>query len=616
MNIKTSYWRFATFLFLLFHLSPVIAQDLEDFRQLLATSDSLVYGDPNRSLELAERAIAIANLKKSDSLLAEAKYRKGSAYWSRGDLSMALDELNNVQRLVNSEEVPLLLANVQKRIGTLYSGVGDNLTAIKYYKQAATNYGLNGRAIGVMGSYNNIGNSFRELREFDSAILYLDKALTLLGEDENFVAPILNFNMAEVYYDAGQFEYALPYVERCRELSVKRQDKRGIIRANQLIAEIMLNNGEVAIAEKLAREADDFAQYTDSKDLISKTSGTMANVLFAKGHFEEAYTFQRKAAVYQDSLRSNENQSRLNFYQVKKTQDALEALRKEKAISELQSRNFQIVMLAICAVAVLAIALAIVFYRSRVLFGNANRQLEQKNEEIESQRQELKELNDFKTRLIAIVSHDLKAPIQGLLGILDLLEKRMATAKDLETIVPDMRLKVKSNYEKIVDLLQWSSRDIQRAKESEQIFMVEECIKEASQDLTLEADNKQISVHYELAAKQETIGDRRILKTIIRNLISNAIKFSSTGGEILIKSSELSDKVMVSIKDYGTGMAEGTVANLFKRNLGSAPGTLGERGSGLGLVICKDLLDMINGTIWVETEVGEGSEFFLTVPRA
>ena len=605
---------FALFVVTIF---SVFSQEDKNIDQLLDEADALVYDDPNKSLELSKKARDLATEISNDSLLAESNYRIGSAYWSKGDLSHALDALNQAQGLIKNQDNPVLYGNILKRLGTLFSGIGDQNAALGYYLLAAPQYKKGGSEQGLIGAYNNIGNAYRELRQYDSALFYVRSALMLVKNNNSILAPIINFNVGEVYYDSGRLDLALPFIQHTKTLSLNRTNKRGVIRANQLMAEILLQSGEVLAAKSLAQEAVDSALATSSKELIAISERTLANVLYASGEYKRAFQYQQEAALYFDSIASTENQARINFYQVKEVQEELDLLKREQAINELEARNNKIILAGIAVIALLAIALAWMFYRGREASAKSNRLLEVKNAEIEGQKYELEKLSDLKSRILAVLTHDIKSPFQGLFGIITLIEKGLASGDEVENFISDLKIRVGHSYKRVVDLLQWATLGMEEGVESRlSAFSISDSILKTIKEMEPEAHLKGINIESDIPADIDALGDGNHFESVSRNLLSNAFKFSDQGDIVTVKITEGADDILLQVKDEGIGMNQEEKESLFNTSQIPGTGSAGEVGTGVGLVLCQDLLKEMNGKIWVESEEGKGCEFFVSLNKS
>lgn len=236
---------------------------------------------------------------------------------------------------------------------------------------------------------------------------------------------------------------------------------------------------------------------------------------------------------------------------------------------------------------------------------------------IQQQNHELAQLNTDKDRFISILAHDLKSPFNGILGFLDLLINNFREY-DAETIELQLSLIQKSAnhaFNLLNDLLNWAV-----AKSSKQIFnplllnfyQICEEVKNSTEDLS---NAKGIEVKNRVKKDILVTADADMLKTIIRNLVVNAVKFTNANGNIAINAFQSKSEILVSITDTGVGISIERLQKLFSIDkIYSTKGTKGEKGSGLGLLLCKEFVEKHGGKIWAESELGKGSEFKFTLP--
>jgi len=225
-----------------------------------------------------------------------------------------------------------------------------------------------------------------------------------------------------------------------------------------------------------------------------------------------------------------------------------------------------------------------------------------------------------KDKLFSIVSHDLRSPINGILGLTGLIvEETESFSKDhIREIAKSIHTSAGSITQLLQGLLEWSQ--LQRGNISFQpqsitLFEpVTKCIKLLSES----ARAKNISAQCLIPESINVIADKLMLETIIRNLLTNALKFTPKGGRILISASETGpDTVTVSVADDGIGMAQSILEKLFSLSAKiNRKGTEGELSSGLGLIMCKELVEKHGGRIWAESEENKGSTFFFTLNKA
>jgi PAS domain S-box-containing protein len=231
---------------------------------------------------------------------------------------------------------------------------------------------------------------------------------------------------------------------------------------------------------------------------------------------------------------------------------------------------------------------------------------------------QLRELNATKDKLFSIIAHDLRSPFNNILVLCDIMKAQSSKPEDSQ---PEMYLDLihataKNTLVLLENLLDWAksqSGQIEFKTEKTSISSVIQEILNLSRSL---AQTKGISIQVTETDDIEVNSDKKILKTVFRNLISNAIKYSKPGGKIVISAIEAEDQVKIIISDSGVGMDEKTLENLFGITTNTPlPGTLNEKGSGFGLVLCKEFVEKLGGKIWVESEEGKGSDFIFTIPR-
>jgi two-component system sensor histidine kinase/response regulator len=221
--------------------------------------------------------------------------------------------------------------------------------------------------------------------------------------------------------------------------------------------------------------------------------------------------------------------------------------------------------------------------------------------------EKLRELNAEKDKFFSIIAHDLRSPFNGFLGLTQMIIEEMPSfsSDELLEMAVKMRKSALNLYNLLENLLQWSSmqRGLKTFATLDQIFEV--------------ADSKGISIRLNIPEDLMVSADSRMLESVIRNLVTNAVKFTNKGGNITIEAKAITnDMVEIAVKDTGIGMRKSLMDDLFRLDVNtSRKGTEGESSSGLGLVICKDFVEKHGGKLWVESEEGVGSNFYFAIPN-
>mgnify|MGYP003375703292 CR=1 FL=1 len=233
--------------------------------------------------------------------------------------------------------------------------------------------------------------------------------------------------------------------------------------------------------------------------------------------------------------------------------------------------------------------------------------------------EDLKQINDTKDKFVSIIAHDVRTPIVALIGYAEILsndieELQKAEIKEFASSIVDIS---KQTIGLLTNLLEWSRLQTGRIEFHPTTVNAFNIAENTLALLTSNAEQKNISIVNKLGKETTVFADENMMQSIFNNLVTNAIKFTNKNGQIVVTSSRLQDMVRFSVKDNGVGMDEAQKAMLFEMNKSfTTPGTTNEKGSGLGMILCKDFIEKHGGEIWVESNSGFGSEFFFTIPAA
>ncbi|MCK5136411.1 MAG: PAS domain-containing sensor histidine kinase [Bacteroidales bacterium] len=247
----------------------------------------------------------------------------------------------------------------------------------------------------------------------------------------------------------------------------------------------------------------------------------------------------------------------------------------------------------------------------------ADLQIKQQKYKLESQRDQLRKLNARKDRLFSIIAHDLKNPFQSIIGFSDLLKDDYKNLEDIQVqeYLELIHSSSTSAYDLLFNLLEWARAQIKIIKIDPVTIGIADLISEIIELLSLQAKNKQIQFENRIDPGLEVYTDQRMLHTILRNLVNNAIKFTGERGQVTFSAIKQNGFVDISIKDSGVGIPEDKIKALFSfEKSKSTAGTAGETGTGLGLLVCQEFLILNNGKIRVTSLPGAGSTFIITLP--
>jgi signal transduction histidine kinase len=269
---------------------------------------------------------------------------------------------------------------------------------------------------------------------------------------------------------------------------------------------------------------------------------------------------------------------------------------------------------------ILTIKEAIKSYELEIAIREKNKELSTLNENLEKKVEErthqLEELNKTKDKFFSIIAHDLKNPFNTLLGFTELIKENFDKYdnEQLKYYISILYDTADHGYSLLLNLLEWSRSQTGSIRMEQEVLEINKIVDDALRLLENSAEKKQIKINTSISNSETVFADFNMLQTVIRNLISNAIKYTNTGGEISIKSVRKNKFLIVSVKDNGIGIKPEIIDKLFRldQNI-STKGTNDETGTGLGLLLCKEFIEKNGGKIWVESIPESGSEFFFSL---
>jgi len=247
----------------------------------------------------------------------------------------------------------------------------------------------------------------------------------------------------------------------------------------------------------------------------------------------------------------------------------------------------------------------------------AEKTLKEHDKKLEAYAQKLKSLNDTKDKFFRIIAHDLKNPFGSLLGASEYLNE-YADKHGEEKILKLSKIlheSAKSGYDILVNLLEWSRSQTSILKYNPATVDLQAIIRNNVNLVSAMANAKDIDLTLEAPQKIEVYADANMLNTVLRNLLTNAIKFTQRGGKVSVSTNKRDGKIIVSVNDTGTGIPQKELDKLFRIDVKYVTtGTENEKGTGLGLILCKEFINQHGGKIWIKSEVGQGSTFYFSIP--
>jgi signal transduction histidine kinase len=228
----------------------------------------------------------------------------------------------------------------------------------------------------------------------------------------------------------------------------------------------------------------------------------------------------------------------------------------------------------------------------------------------------LEKSNAVKDKLLSVISHDLRSPMSSLQALLNLFNANNIARRDLVDFFGKLLSRVENTSTMLENLLHWSQYQLNGIEPIYEKVDIQKVIDDSINFYRMQAEQKHIVIDNALKTAVHIFADVEMLKIILRNLISNALKFTNSGGIITIKALNREGYMIVSVKDTGVGISPENQAKMFSTVNFTTPGTEKEKGTGLGLTLCKDFVEHNHGKIWLDSKVGVGTTFYFSIPLA
>jgi len=575
-------------------------------------------------------ALNINKNLKDDAGIADTYHNMGMVADGVGKSTSALDNYFQSLSLDIKLHDKLSSASNYNNIGEVMKAMDIYPKSIEYYQRALKIWEATKNIQGISTIYQNIGEVYMLQKNYEQAIAYFNKSLklTLAQDDKDGLSGLYN-DFGLYYANKKQFDTSLNYMAKAVQIATDYKLDADRTTAYNGYATVYNLKKDYTNAYKYAVIAKKEADRLGNTGLRSTAVLQLSSALGGLQRFEEAYQMRKVYEDLKDSLKSDENVQKLTTYNMEssfKEKQRLLAEEHQRKDEQYQQKIQRQGLLSIIFFAIILgmIAVLIVYYKAKRKQQKINVMLEERNNEVmeqksnlNSQADKLNDLNTLKDRLISVLAHDLRAPLSTLRGLFGLLEDDSITHDQFLEMIPQALKKLEYTSDFLDTLLFWINSQMDNFNSSTKSFTIKEIASFEVHNYQEQAAEKGIKLVDNVPDEMTVAADPNSIRIVIRNLITNAIKFSKQDDTINVTAYYQDDKnILLSIKDTGVGMSEKQLNKLFKSKVDSGTGTNNESGTGMGLLFCKDLIEKCNGKIWVESQQGSGTEFFFTLPLA
>ena len=632
------------------------AQTVHQFETELDQAQELILSNPDSSLFIIDQ-VMIEAPPEAYSIRARAYLLEAQIHFYQANYDQATKEAEEGIDLLQNKDSAALLASLYKVYGSIKGAQGNYIQSLQEFYNALELYVKLGDEHSQYAVQNNIGITRLKLGDYQQA---LEIFLELDSKDHGY--PQLDIaipvNLASIYFNLGDIENAAIQADKAlqimsdsdlrksglyyitgnirleqgklteaqnfyqKSITGYNENNNELGKANPLVGltKIYVKKQQFDAAETSALEALALAIKYNALPEKSAAYLILYQVAEARDDYKLAFKYLRKYDTYSDSLQNSKLQEQLGRltaeYEFGKREADLMLLQREQQLeTEAAFIRLRIIIISGVMIIILASLIIFILQRNARERKQVNKILEKRNQIIEEEAEKLNEANNIKNRLFSIIAHDLRGPLSSMQGVLSLIEINALSPKELERILPEVAEKFNSTSIMVTNLLQWARSQMEGFKAKPEIFDLAEIYAEKHRLLKARLSEKNLQLNYR-PSPMPVYADRNMIDLVLQNLVSNAIKFSNCDDAITITTAEKGEFVEVSVCDNGLGIPEHKLSLLFGDDFYSTDGTNGERGTGLGLMLCKDFVEHNNGEIWVKSTFGEGTKVSFTIPGA
>jgi signal transduction histidine kinase len=616
----------------------------------IADYDKLVkryrYYKPDSAVYFANMAIGYARHIKNSKGVANMLNQLGMIDDNRGEYSASTQKYQQALSIYRSQKDAVGEAAVIVRLGVVELRKGNYDKAIGYFLQSLKVSERSKNTQGRMEAYLTVGEGYMGQKKLDVALKYFQIAEKINGTIpfSNLSLNIYN-NFGVIYREMGMPDKAIAYLQKGIMLSDEPQYQGLHITLINNLAKVYNKQGNKAKSVELqktalekARTIKNYLRELQTLTGLADTYGT-SNAPQALFYFDQALTLVREKRAYKQEIEILSRLADLYKYQknyktallIKEQQNALadsvfyktmakqvvslqseyQLYRSKASVRELRAlntsqklqRNLYIAAVAACLLIILVVAYY--FCQTRQL----NKQLNKVNAD-------LQESNRVKDKLFSVLAHDLRAPFASVIDLLYLLDDEDITGEEKSMLIKRLTTTSNVSLETLNMLLKWGEMQIKGVRLNTMIMQPKPIISRVINLVSVSANKKDITIMDTVDESLAVMVDPNHFEFVMRNLLSNAVKFTRLGGHIQISAAlnQAGNTITFAVQDNGIGISAERLPKVFEIDNVSTKGTSNEAGTSLGLIICKEFIEMNQGRIWVESLLNEGSVFYFSLP--
>jgi signal transduction histidine kinase/Tfp pilus assembly protein PilF len=574
---------------------------LDLFIDALALSDSLGLEDQLVLIYVSMAHVfeVVGDHKKSSQLLENAL------------------SINRERRSINADALILNnLGKVNAVSGRLEEARKNFQQVLKYRSDIDRTY--EAEALSNLGQLRAMEGKFQEALDYHREALRVNRTL----RDQYAEANSLN-DIGVLYGQMNNDERSQANHVVALEIRQKIGDKKGVAESCNNLAALYLRTNKPLDAITYGTLALEQAGESQAREQLLRSYEHLSLAYKMAGDFQKALEHKERSMAILELIQSEKQDRQLleaeNRYVLSTKENEiqrLDTLRREREREIASERKFRNILFLVAGLIFITAGLLLVLY---LVKRRSNRKLQAARREVERKNQKLEELNHTKDKFFSIISHDLRGPLNSLTSFSRLLmnHTESMSKEEIKLLASDLDKSVQNLLALLENLLEWSRSQTGNIDFTPERFNLREILVANKELLDGQAKAKRISIDVDAEYDVFVNLHKNSITTVVRNLVSNAIKFTPAGGSVTIKLTTDPSGLLLSVVDTGVGMSKEVMAKLFQvGSKHSTKGTANEKGTGLGLILCREFIERNGGTLSVDSVEGKGSKFTCRFPSS
>ena len=637
--------------------------DRDKIDMLLNSCDENIFSDPQTVRLQLPGILSYATRVGYEKGIADANGYYGVLYQQDGELSQAMSFYQKALVIYEKIGDERGAAHAHNNIGSIYHRQGKYVRALENYQAALDYYDTHQVIHPLITTLTNIASAYITIGLINEAEDYNQRALELAeknGFKDKEATSLVN--MGVIASKRHRLVDAKQYYTRALEVYEYMDNQRGIANCMLNIGVILQKQGDMPLAFKHTLQAMSLYKEMNDHSRISQCVNNIGVILEKVGSYEKAINYYTAALKIIGDMGVNNEVARIYknlskayagledykealYYQeqFKDYSDSVISLAKSQQIAELQTKyetqkKEQLIELQkaklerqkLLGNTLLGLTISILLVAGLIIYAYVQKRLDnekitqqnteiaRQNELLANQKNILEELNQTKDKLFSVIGHDLRGPIANMRSIFDMvLEDEFTDRKELFDVMKVLRDKTCDTHNLLENLLYWSRSQQGRITPNQGVVDLSELVEDSFDLIKADAKVKGIDLEIKMEGPVLSFCDADMINLVLRNLLSNAIKFTPSGGLIILEIEQNDKQIKVAVRDTGVGIPKENIPKLFdKSTYFTTYGTNKEKGSGLGLNLCREFVEANNGSISVDSQQGRGSVFYFTLPLA